>query len=101
MVTKKRTLNIAIYTFFISYKKWLTYYIKNGIIILLRKCVDEGKVIRGNLKRVIITKLRVIISETNERTPSEQVCAKQIRVACVKGYLRISMILNLGGTANI
>ena len=80
----------------------MTYNQKDGkIIIVEEKCVDEGKVIRGNLKRVTIIKLRVVINETNERTPFEQVCAKQIRVASVKGYLRISKISNLGGTTNI
>ena len=80
----------------------MTYNEENGKIIYVDdKCVDEGKVIRGNLKRVTIIKLRVVINETNERTPFEQVCAKQIRIASVKGCLRISKISNLGGTTNI
>jgi len=45
----------------------LTKYVHN--IYNNLKYDDEGKVIRGSLKRESINKLRVLLDETNERTP--------------------------------
>ena len=47
----------------------LNLTIKGNNIYNNKKYDDEGKVVRGSFKRESINKLRVLLDETNERTP--------------------------------